>query len=103
MHPSEERTTDAGDLVHNEENHRAPLFLEASCSIAFEFFFPCPATRNAEAGATCFSPEANIEGCDARVGSELDSGIDVLRLEKEPHMLHDGLQRRRFATPRGAT
>ena len=102
MHTREEGSSNEGDLVHDKEDDGTPLLFKAPCSVAFGFFLP-GARSDTEARAARLSSEANVEGSDARVSRELDSGVDVLLLKKETNMLDDGLECLRFATARRAT
>ena len=101
MHSRKERSSNEGNLVHDKEDDGTPLLFKAPCSVACDFFLPC--TSDTEARAAGLGSEANIEGSNASVGRELDSGVDVLLLTKETNMLDDGLERLRFATARRAT
>ena len=103
MHTREEGSSNEGDLVHDKEDDGTPLLFKAPSGVAFDFFLPGARARDTEARAAGLGSEANVEGSDASVGRELDSGVDVLLLKKETNMLDDGLERLRFATPRRAT
>ena len=103
MHTREEGSSDEGDLVHYEEDDRAPLLLEAPGGVGFELCLLGASARDTEAGAAGLGSEANVESSDARVSRDFDGGVDVLLLKQETNMLDDGLECRRLATARRAT
>ena len=70
--------SDQSNLIDNEEHHRTPLLLQASCFLSLEFLLPGPIARDAEAGTRCLRPEADIERSDARIRSQLNARVDTL-------------------------
>ena len=97
MHACEKSATNERDLIDDQQHDALTLLLQSSESFTCELVLPWGIREAAEARARSLGSEANVEGSNARVCGEPDSGINVLPLKQQTHMLHYGLQRRGFA------
>ena len=91
------------DLINDEEGNILPRVLQLPQCKTVDLCLPQRIGEYLKRRAHCSCTEANVEGRNSSVSSELHCGCYLVFLERQPDMLHASLQRRRLATASGTS